>query len=66
MKKVNILEFVEELMDMGIDEETAFREYDAMFNPEYNPDDYDDPDRTNYIPDDYYGDWSGTYIDKRI
>ena len=56
MEKVNILEFVEELMDSGIDEETAFREYDAMFNPKYNPDDYDDPDRTNYIPDDYYGD----------
>lgn len=56
MKKVDMLEFVEELMDMGLDEETALREYNAMFNPEYDPDDYDDPYGANRIPDDYYGD----------
>lgn len=56
MEKVNTLEFIEELMDMGVDEDAAYREYDAMFNPGYNPDDYDNPGGTNYIPDDYYGD----------
>ena len=64
MIKVNILEFVEELMDMGLDEETALREYNAMFNPEYDPDDYDDPYGANRIPDDYYGDWFETHLDK--
>lgn len=42
MKKPNILEFVEELMDLGYTEEFACREYDAMFNPDYCADDYDD------------------------
>ena len=56
MEKVNMLEFVEEMMDMGLDEETALREYNAMFNPEYDPDDYDNPNGTIYVPVDYYGD----------
>lgn len=41
MEQVNMLEFVEELMDMGYDEVTACREYNTMFNSDYNAEDYE-------------------------
>lgn len=41
MEQINMIEFVEELMDMGYDEAIACREYNAMFNPDYNADDYE-------------------------
>lgn len=40
---MNYLERIEELMDMGWDEDSASREAYAEFFPEsYNPEDYDD------------------------
>lgn len=55
-QKVNALKWVEELMEAtGCNEETAWREYDAMFNPQYSADDYDVPDYVDYAPDDYCG-----------
>jgi len=37
-----MLEWIEDYMDnFGCDWETAAREYHAMFNPDYDPDDYD-------------------------
>lgn len=42
MENINMLEYVEELMNAGISEELACREYDATFNSNYNPDDYDE------------------------
>lgn len=41
--KMNYLERIEELMDQGMDEDTACRIADSEFNPNYDPDDYDDP-----------------------
>lgn len=41
-KIMNYLEMIDFLMDeYGLDEETACREADAQFNPDYNADDYD-------------------------
>lgn len=55
---MNYLQRVEELMDMGMDEDTACREASAELYPEsYNADDYDDPDGCNsggYDGDDDY------------
>lgn len=43
VRRMNYLERVEELMDMGLDEETACREASAELYPEtYNADDYDE------------------------
>lgn len=41
METHNILEFVEELMDLGYSEELACREYQALFNPDYCADDHE-------------------------
>lgn len=38
---MNILERIDELMEQGLDEETACRIADSEFNPNYNADDYD-------------------------
>jgi len=39
---MNYLEMIEELMDMGLDEDTACREVYAQMYPEnYNPEDYE-------------------------
>ena len=41
-QKPNFFEWVEECMELyGCDFDIAAREYDALFNPDYNPDDYD-------------------------
>lgn len=44
---MNILERIDELMEQGMDEETASRIADSEFNPNYDPDDYDDPQGLN-------------------
>ena len=42
MKKINYLERVEELMNLGLDEDTACREASAELFPEtYDANDYD-------------------------
>lgn len=38
---MNILERIEELMEQGMDEDTACRIADSEFNPDYNADDYE-------------------------
>ena len=38
---MNILERIEELMEQGMDEDTAARFADSEFNPDYNADDYE-------------------------
>lgn len=38
---MNILERIEELMEQGMDEDTAARIADSEFNPDYNADDYE-------------------------
>lgn len=43
-----MFEWIEELMEAtGCDWETAARMYDSEHNPDYNPDDYDDPEGCN-------------------
>ena len=38
---MNILERIEELMEQGMDEDTACRIADSEFNPDYDADDYE-------------------------
>ncbi len=38
---MSILERIEELMEQGMDEDTAGRIADSEFNPDYNADDYE-------------------------
>lgn len=51
-KEPDFLEIVDELMDQGLDEETATREAYAQTNPDsYNADDYDNVYSSEYYED---------------